>query len=62
MAYVDGVTPAPRHEFFARGIVQLAAGEFLVALADDGTAWEYVADAREWRALPALPKRIRGSA
>ena len=45
-----------------RTIVQLAAGEFLVALADDGTAWEYRADAREWHALPPLPPRVRGAA
>lgn len=77
MAHMDGVTPAgydllrqtmltPKAvargpELAPRRIVSLSCGQECVALADDGTAWHLDWDAREWRALPELPKRVRGS-
>lgn len=50
------------HGSVARTVVQIACGQELVALADDGTVWHMDWDAREWRPLPALPKRERGAA
>lgn len=51
--------PPVIHGAVARTITQLACGQELVALADDGTVWHMDWDAREWRPLPALPKRER---
>lgn len=54
------VTPEQSPKSEQRSFTQIVIGSgsgYAVALADDGTAWQYVPRDHTWRQLPSLPKR-----